>query len=133
MSVVLHVDDNEANRHIVRQMMTMAAYEVVEAQTGTDGLRVAPSADLVILDVNLPDLSGLEVCRRLRADPATATLAIVHLTATYGPREMWAAALKAGADAYLTYPVEPLVLLGTVRALLRARTAERATPAASST
>jgi PAS domain S-box-containing protein len=127
MPVVLHVDDNETNRYLIRRMLGDASYEVVEADTGEGGLRkAAVGPDLVILDLNLPDIGGLEVCRRLRADPATAGLPVMHLTATYGAREMWALALAAGADAYLTYPIEPPVLLGTVRSLLRARAAEQA-------
>jgi PAS domain S-box-containing protein len=79
---------------------------------------------LVVLDVNLPDMSGLEVCARLRADPRTEGIPILHLTATYASTEKWAAALEQGADAYLTEPVDPAVLVATVRALLRARAAE---------
>jgi two-component system sensor histidine kinase UhpB len=127
VAVVLHVDDKEANRYTVRRMLTDASYEVLEAATGAEALQIAPTGpDIVLLDLHLPDLHGLEVCRRLRADPATARLPIVHLTATYGPRELWTEALEAGADAYLTYPVEPPVLLGTVQSLLRARAAEKA-------
>src|SRR5262249_19826452 len=71
-----------------------------------------------------PDISGFEVCRTLKRDPGTAPIPVLHLTATYGAGSQQAAALEGGADAYLTHPVEPIVLVATIRSLLRAREAE---------
>ncbi|HZJ71942.1 MAG TPA: ATP-binding protein, partial [Planctomycetota bacterium] len=73
---------------------------------------------------NLPDMSGLQVCRRLKGDPQTSSIPILNLTAAFESSEARAEALEAGADAYLTLPVEPIVLVATLRALLRARAAE---------
>jgi signal transduction histidine kinase/DNA-binding response OmpR family regulator len=121
---VLVVDDAEAARYANARLLRNAGFAVREARTGQDALDLARSADVVLLDIKLPDMSGLEVCRRLKADPATAALPVLHLTATYGAGEDQAAALEAGADGYLTHPVEPIVLVATVRSLIRAREAE---------
>jgi PAS domain S-box-containing protein len=125
-ATILNVDDSEAGRYTTTRMLTQAGFEVLEAGTGQEAVRLAGAntPDLIVLDVNLPDISGLEVCARLRADPRTASIPVLHLTATYANSEHWAAALDRGADAYLTEPVEPVVLVATVRALLRARGAE---------
>jgi PAS domain S-box-containing protein len=124
---ILNVDDDEANRYAVSRMLQGAGFEPIEARSGTEALeRARGRPDAVLLDLRLPDLDGFEVCRRIRADPLTADLPIVHLTATYGSPDAWAAALDAGADVYLTHPVEPLVLVATLRSLLRGRAAELA-------
>src|SRR5262249_13872762 len=86
----------------------------------------AERPDLVILDVNLPDLSGYEVCRQLKADPATAAIPVLHLSATFVRSEDRSEGLEGGADGFLTYPLEPRELVATVKALLRVRKAERA-------
>jgi signal transduction histidine kinase len=124
---ILLVDDTTANRYAQRRVLEHAGYEVLEAGTGQDGLRLVHEAqpDLVILDVKLPDVDGFEVARRLRADPRTRRLQILHLSATYQTPEYKARGLEAGADGYLTSPIEPVVLIATVRALLRVRKAER--------
>ena len=82
------------------------------------------SIDLVVLDINMPDIDGYEVCRLLRAAPATATIPIIHLSATFIEDADRAAGLDIGADGYLTHPLEPKVLVSSINALLRARNAE---------
>jgi PAS domain S-box-containing protein len=125
-SLILNVDDSDAGRYATGRALQQAGFRVVEAGTGQEAVTLARAEEpaLVVLDVNLPDMSGLEVCARLRADPKTAGIPVLHLTATYANTESWAAALEQGADAYLTEPVDPAVLVATVRALLRARAAE---------
>ena len=81
---ILNVDDNEANRYAVTRMLKRAGFATAEADCGEEALRqVAALPDLVILDVNLPDIDGFEVCRRIKADPATASIPILHLSASY--------------------------------------------------
>jgi PAS domain S-box-containing protein len=123
---ILNVDDSEAGRYVTTRTLAQAGFKVVEASTGAEAVEAARDRDpdLIVLDVNLPDFDGLEVCARLRADPRTASIPVLHLTATYASNDSWAAALNRGADAYLTEPVDPNVLVATVRALLRARAAE---------
>jgi PAS domain S-box-containing protein len=122
--VILLVDDSDGSRYANARILSSAGFVVREASTGRSALEMARGVDVVLLDIKLPDMNGLEVSRRLKADPATSAIPILHLTATYGAGEDQAAALEAGADGYLTDPVEPIVLVATVRSLLRAREAE---------
>jgi signal transduction histidine kinase len=122
--LILNVDDNEGVRYATTRVLKQAGYRVQEAGTGEEALAAAAGVDLVILDVKLPGMSGFEVCRRLKGDPALASVPVLNLTSAYGSGEHWATALDAGADAYLTHPVEPVVLVATVRSLLRTRDAE---------
>jgi PAS domain S-box-containing protein len=121
---ILAVDDNAAALYATSRVLRSAGYEVIEAVTGAAALAAAPRADLVVLDVNLPDIDGFEVCRRLRANPETARLPVLHLSATFTNSSDFAQGFEAGADSYLTRPVEPPVLIATVRTLLFARQAD---------
>ena len=122
---ILAVDDNPAALYATTRLLRSAGYEVIEANTGYAALAAAPTADLVVLDINLPDIDGFEVCRRLRASPETATLPVLHLSATFTDSADLAIGLAAGADAYLTRPVERPVLIATVKTLLFAKQADR--------
>src|SRR5690606_5516275 len=115
------------NRYAVGRHLRASGFEVREAATGLEGLDLARTQlpDLVVLDIRLPDISGLEVTRRLRSDPRTADIPILHISASFTDSESRARGLDNGADGYLTHPVDPLVMLATVRGLLRARAAER--------
>lgn len=126
--IILHVDDNEANRYIVNRILQNAGFTVVEAATGTAGLKAVAEHQptLVILDVKLPDISGFEVCRQIKANPETAFIPVLHLSASFIQSQDKAEGLDSGADAYLVQPVEPIELLATVRSLLRIRRAEEA-------
>jgi len=124
-ATILNVNDSDAIREAVNLFLRQAGFEVIEAATGMEALRLAKeNPDLVVLDVNLPDINGFEVCRRIRGDPATSSIPVLHLSATYVDDRSRAKGLEEGADAYLTHPVEPPVLVATVRALLRMRRAE---------
>jgi PAS domain S-box-containing protein len=125
MPTILAVDDQPAALYATARALRSAGFVVWEASTGTAALeRARQSPDLVVLDIKLPDITGLEVCQRIKQDPFTSGIPVLHLTATYGADEEMAAALEGGADGYLTHPVEPIVLVATVRALLRTREAE---------
>jgi PAS domain S-box-containing protein len=123
---ILHIDDNEANRYAVKRMLKHRGFNVIEAATGEAGLQlvIQTSPDLIILDVKLPDLNGFEVCRRIKTNPATAFIPVLHLSASFVESRDKAQGLDSGADAYLAQPVEPIELIATVKALLRIRRAE---------
>ncbi|HEU4537572.1 MAG TPA: response regulator, partial [Polyangiaceae bacterium] len=124
--VVLNVNDDEASRYLLSRILKQGGYEVTEAASGEEALRSIASGrpDLVLLDVKLPGISGLEVCRRIKADPSTATLLVVQTSATYSSSDRRVEGLDSGADAYLAQPVSAVELLATVRALLRTQQAE---------
>ena len=124
---VLLVDDDEAMRYSVARELKRAGYEVTEAGSGEEALeRMALQPELVLLDVRLPDISGLEVCRRIKADPATGHTPVLQISAERVSAEDQVAGLECGADAYLTHPIDKAVLLATVHAFLRIRETERA-------
>jgi CheY-like chemotaxis protein len=116
---ILHVDDNEAQRYAIGRLLRHAGFRVLEAANGTEALSlVKQKPDLVLLDVHLPDMDGFEVCRRIKADPDTARIPVLHLTAseTYFGKNVEGAA--AGDDGYLVQPLPPEELLGAVNGLL---------------
>jgi PAS domain S-box-containing protein len=124
---ILHVDDDEANRYAVTRSLLKAGFDVTEAATGADALRrLADKPDLVILDIRLPDIDGFEVCRRIKSNPATAGIPVLHLSASLVSSADKAQGLDGGAEAYLIRPVEPIELVATVNALLRAKATEEA-------
>jgi hypothetical protein len=119
---LLVVDDNPASLYATSRILRSAGFDVVEAATGTDALAFATEEiALIVLDINLPDIDGLEVCRRLRARTYAAYLPIVHLSATFVTTADMSQGLTAGADSYLTHPADPALLVATVRTLLFAR------------
>lgn len=122
---ILIADDREENRYVVRRMLESAGYVCQEADRGALALDIARTTpDLIILDVNLPDMSGYEVCRALKSDARTASIMVLQVSASFVSNDDRVKALDAGADAYITQPFERMVLVATVRALLRLRTAE---------
>ncbi len=125
-TMILNVDDHEPARYARSRLLTKAGYTVREAATGNEALELslALRPKLVILDVNLPDVSGLEVCRRIKTNPLTATTPVLHLSASAITSADRIGGLDNGADTYLIEPVDSDVLLATIRALLRMRKAE---------
>lgn len=116
---VLYVEDNEMNRKIVRDLLKRTAYRLIEAHDGEAGVALARSErpGLVLMDVQLPKISGIEATRRLRAAPETAATPILVITsfALSGDEQK---AKDAGASAYLAKPYSPRQLLGMIRKLL---------------
>ncbi|GAB6387912.1 response regulator [Stutzerimonas marianensis] len=124
----LVVDDNGATRYAIRRVLERHGYSVLEAGTGNEGLGLVSSEaiDALILDVNLPDMSGFDIVRQLRTDDRTRLLPVIHVSAASIQTGDVIAGLDAGADAYLIHPVDPDVLLATLRTLLRVRDTEHA-------
>ncbi|HEX6999039.1 MAG TPA: response regulator [Gammaproteobacteria bacterium] len=125
-NLVLIVDDNEAARYVNARVLKDAGFDILETASGERAVELAQRdrPELVLLDIKLPDIDGFEVCRRLRADPRTASMAIVQISATFESAEYQVRGLEGGADTFLVSPIEPTVLVATVRAMLRLRRAE---------
>ncbi len=117
---ILAVDDNEAHGYAVRKMLEADGFRVLIAANGTDTLLMAESQcpSAIVLDVNLPDLNGFEVCRRLKENPATAKIPVVFLTATFANE--WAVKIgqSVGGAAFLFSPIEPQTLVAVLRGTL---------------
>ncbi|MFE6971545.1 SpoIIE family protein phosphatase [Isoptericola sp. NPDC057653] len=123
---VLVVDDTRAHRYVMATWLRDAGFDVVEAATGTEALALArASTDAVVLDVNLPDMTGSEVCRRIKADAGTAHVPVLHVSATSIDAAARTAGLEGGADAYLPEPLDRDEFLATVSALCRSHAAQR--------
>jgi adenylate cyclase len=117
---ILVVDDSEANRDIIVTRLRAHGYETSEAADGEQGLAAveACAPDLILLDVAMPKLDGIEVCRRLKSDSARPFTPIILLTARADTKDV-VAGLDAGADEYLTKPVDQAALVARVRSVLR--------------
>jgi PAS domain S-box-containing protein len=125
---ILVVDDDLHSLRLTSHLLTQAGYEVIEAATGKKGLRLASEhkPDLILLDVVLPDLSGQEVCRRIKADPGLEGVFVVMFSATEIESDSQARGLEAGADGYIVRPIPNREFLARVRTLLRLQQAEAA-------
>lgn len=116
---VLHVDDNEIQRYAISRILRRAGFRVREAATGAEALQlVREGPDLVLLDINLPDMDGFEVCRRIKADPDTARVPVLHLTATAKYASAQAEGAAAGAEGYLVQPLPSEELMAAISALI---------------
>jgi two-component system, cell cycle response regulator DivK len=113
---ILVVEDNAKNMKLFRDVLTATGYRTLEATTGTEAVDMASEhrPDLVLMDIQLPDLDGVTALQRLRGDERTATIPVLALTAQamHGDRERF---LAAGFDGYLSKPVDVRELIGTVR------------------
>ena len=114
--LIMHVEDNEYNRKIIRDLLSKNNYELVEAQNGEAALDALARRrpDLILMDVQLPKLSGLEVTRLIKADPALAKIPVIAITsfALSGDDRL---ALEAGCDGYIAKPFRPRDLLEIIR------------------
>ena len=113
---ILVVEDQEDNRRIMRDLLTAAGFEVIEAVDGDKGLSVASAElpDLILMDLQLPVLDGLEATRRIKSNPATSHIPVIAVT-SYAMSGDNQTALAAGCDAYFAKPVSPRALLAKIR------------------
>jgi two-component system, cell cycle response regulator DivK len=116
---ILYIEDNEFNRKIVRQLLSRTAHRLIEAVDGESGVSQAQQEvpDLILMDVQLPKMSGLDATRILKADPRTKHIPIIVITsfALSGDQEK---AVEAGADNYLAKPYSPRALMALIRQFL---------------
>jgi len=122
---ILVVDDRPASRYPIVHALKRAGFNLLEASTGKEALELSlHQPAVVVLDVKLPDILGYEVCRRIKANRKTNHILVLQLSAAFLSDESKVHALESGADAFLTPPVEPNVLVATVRSLVRLHDAE---------
>jgi two-component system cell cycle response regulator DivK len=117
--LILVVEDNDKNRKLVRDVLTAKGYRLVEAETGEDGVRLARDEHpaLVLMDIQLPGINGIEALRQLRADPATAGIPVIAVTASAMTQDRQKI-LAAGFDAYQSKPISIRPFLDLVREVL---------------
>jgi len=125
---ILNVDDYPPGLYARTRILRQAGFDVLEATSGRETLKLASEhlPAVILLDVNLPDIHGFEVCKRVRENPTLATTTILHISASSIQDQEQARGLNTGADGYLIEPIDPMVLLATIKAFLRARNAESA-------
>jgi sigma-B regulation protein RsbU (phosphoserine phosphatase) len=118
--LILIVDDNPANVEIFQARLAANNYEIITASDGEEGLAIAKNRlpDLILLDIMMPKMDGIEVCRHLRADSALPFMPIIMVTAKADSKDV-VAGLEAGADEYLTKPVDHAALVARVKSMLR--------------
>ncbi|MBT3932668.1 MAG: PAS domain S-box protein [Bacteroidetes bacterium] len=125
---ILVIDDKDDNLTAVKALLNSLEpdYEVLTAESGSEGIKKAVSQlpDTILLDIQMPNMDGLEVCRRLRAERKTARIPIIFLTAVKTSAKDRINGLAAGGDSYLTKPIDPAELLANLNAMLRIKKAE---------
>ena len=120
--LILVVEDNDKNRKLVRDVLTVKGYRLIEAERGEDGVRLAREQrpHLVLMDIHLPGIDGIEALRQLRADPATAAIPVLAVTASAMTQDRQKI-LAAGFDGYQSKPISIRPFLELVRAVLDRR------------
>ena len=113
---ILVVEDQDDNRRILRDLLTSAGYEMVEAVTGKEGVAMAEAhrPDLILMDIQLPEIDGYEATRRIKADPALQPIPIIAVT-SYALSGDDTLAYEAGCVGYITKPFSPRQLLAKIR------------------
>ncbi|MDF3010052.1 MAG: response regulator receiver protein [Burkholderiales bacterium] len=122
MSTVLIVEDNDKNMKLARDVLQAKGYQTLEAETGEEGVKLAKEnvPDLVLMDIQLPGINGIEAFKQLRADPKTARIPIVALTASVTPTDR-SQITAAGFDAFVSKPINLKEFLDTVKRLVEGR------------
>ena len=122
MSLILIIEDNEKNMKLARDVLQARGYRTLEAVTGEDGVRLAKEGnpDLVLMDIQLPGINGIDALRQLRADAATARIPIVAFTASVTPTDR-TQINQAGFDAFLSKPINLKEFVETVQRMLEKR------------
>ena len=119
MSTVLIVEDNDKNMKLARDVLQAKGYQTLEAETGEEGVRLAKerTPDLVLMDIQLPGINGIEAFKQIRADPKTARIPVVALTASVTPTDR-SQITAAGFDAFISKPISLKEFVETVKRLI---------------
>ena len=120
MSLILIVEDNEKNMKLVRDILQAKGYQTVEAITGEEGVKLAleRKPDLVLMDIQLPDINGIEALRQLRADSSTAAIPVVAITASVMQQDKQEV-MASGFNAFIEKPINLREFLATVQAAIK--------------
>lgn len=117
---ILIVDDVEANRYTFSTYLKAEGYNVIEAASGIEALtKLEPKPDLILLDINLPDINGFEILKQLKKQPYLRSIPVIQTSASFVTKEDHLKGIYSGADAYLISPVDPKLLLEAIRASLK--------------
>jgi two-component system cell cycle response regulator DivK len=124
MSLILIVEDNEKNLKLVRDVLQVKGYETLEAGTGEEGLKIAREKKpaLILMDIQLPGMSGIEALKALRAAPATAGIPVIAITASVMQQDRQQI-MSAGFDGFVEKPINLRSFLDTVQKIVKAGTA----------
>src|SRR6267143_3884532 len=122
MKKVLIIEDNDKNMKLARDVLQNKGYKTLEAVTGEEGVKLAKQhvPDLVLMDIQLPGINGIAAFKQLRADPKTARIPVVALTASVTPTDR-SAITAAGFDAFVSKPINPKEFLDTVKRLVEGK------------
>jgi CheY-like chemotaxis protein len=113
---ILNVDDNQEHRYAITRVLQHAGFNVIEARTGREALQLAWSRPgLVVLDINLPDMLGFDVCRRLKSNRMTRDIPVIHISATYPTEQFGKLSVNSGASRFIEHPNDLTELVGLVQ------------------
>ena len=119
MKKALVIEDNENNMELITFILEANSYQTIKAGTGTDGVRMAvsDSPDFIILDIQLPDINGTEVLRRIRQSSESASIPVIAMTsyAMAGDREKL---LAAGCNGYIEKPIDPQIVMDQIKQII---------------
>jgi two-component system cell cycle response regulator DivK len=120
MSLILIVEDNEKNLKLVRDVLQVKGYETIEAGTAEEGLKLgrARTPDLILMDIQLPGMNGIDALKALRAEPATAAIPVVAITASVMQQDRQEI-MRAGFNGFIEKPINLRVFLDTVQRALK--------------
>ena len=115
--IILLVDDNQTHQYSLGRHLEESGFDVLQARTGSEALKIAAAQrpDAVLLDINLPDMSGFDVCERLKDDPKTESVPIVFHSATHDTQSARTQAMDLGAVSFLSYPISIEHLISVLR------------------
>ena len=119
---ILNVDDNDQHRYAISRVLKQAGFDVLEARTGREALDLASSRPgLVILDINLPDMLGFDVCRHLKSNSMTRDIPVIHISATYPGRSATEESVESGAARFVEHPADLMEVVEVVQQELQKR------------
>ncbi|HEV2576302.1 MAG TPA: response regulator [Acidobacteriaceae bacterium] len=115
--IILVVDDNQTHQYALGKHLEGSGFEVMQATTGSEALKMAASRrpDAVLLDINLPDMTGFDVCQKLKSDPQTKSVPVIFHSATHDTQSARTHAMDLGAVSFLSYPIRVEHLVSVLR------------------